>query len=171
VGEIIQIDRLDELGSELRDRGLRIVFTNGHFDLLHTGHLRYLQLAKALGDYLVVGINDDATTTARKGPRRPILPEEERAELVAGLGCVDYAVIFHDETAHDVISHLKPDIYVKGGDYTLDPAEPGTLLPEAPTVKAYGGSVRILPLERGQSTSAIERRIIERWQTHGYDPS
>jgi D-glycero-beta-D-manno-heptose 1-phosphate adenylyltransferase len=171
VGEIIQIDRLDKLGSELRERGVRIVFTNGHFDLVHVGHLRYLQQAKSMGDCLIVGINDDATTTARKGPRRPILPEHERVELVAGLACVDFAVIFHEPTAEHVIETLRPDIYVKGGDYTLGPAGPGTPLPEAATVRAYGGSVQIIPLEPGQSTSAIEHRIIERWQTHGQDPS
>jgi D-glycero-beta-D-manno-heptose 1-phosphate adenylyltransferase len=167
MGQVIDINELTDKRARLRERGLKIVFTNGHFDLLHTGHLRYLQQAKSVGDVLIVGINDDATTTARKGPRRPILPEDERAELVAGLGCVDYAVIFHEETADIVINQLKPDIYVKGGDYTLDLEESGTFLPEAPTVEAYGGEVQILPLEPGQSTSAIEQRIIERWKTHG----
>ena len=116
---------------------------------------------------LVVGINDDATTTDRKGLRRPILPEQERAELIAALECVDYAVIFTEPTADRMIETLRPDVYVKGGDYTIDPDEPGTLLPEAPTVERIGGQVRILPLESGLSTSAIEERIVTRWLAHG----
>jgi D-glycero-beta-D-manno-heptose 1-phosphate adenylyltransferase len=170
MGEIISIDQLEAHGDELRRRGVRIVFTNGHFDLLHTGHLRYLQEARALGDALIVGVNDDAVTRARKGPRRPITPEDERAELVAGLDCVDYVVIFHEDTAQRVIERLKPDVYVKGGDYTIDPADEGTPLPEASTVHAYGGEVRIIPLTPDQSTTAIEQRIIELWRQFGHDP-
>lgn len=172
--KLISIDNIRPECERLRARGMSIVLTNGHFDLLHIGHLRYLQVARSLGDVLLVGINDDAVTTSRKGPRRPIIPEDERAELVAGLACVDYTVIFHDQTADGLIEAVKPDIYVKGGDYTVDPDSPGTMLPEAPTVMKVGGEVRILPLEAGQSTSAIEQRIVERWErwkTHGPEPS
>jgi D-glycero-beta-D-manno-heptose 1-phosphate adenylyltransferase len=169
MGQVIDFDQLESVRDRLRSTGSSIVLTNGHFDLLHAGHLRYLQQAKAMGDCLIVGINDDATTTARKGPRRPIIPETERAELIAGLACVDYAVIFRQETAHELIERLRPDIYVKGGDYTIDEDSPGTLLPEAPAVQAYGGRVEILPLEQGLSTSEIEQRIITRWLAHGYD--
>lgn len=151
MGIIIPIDELAGLGERLRAQGQRIVFTNGHFDLLHVGHLRYLQAARALGDALVVGVNDDAVTRLRKGPGRPVLPESERAELLAGLACVDYVTIFHEPTAERCVALLRPDIYVKGGDY----APGGTPLPETPTVEAYGGRVVILPLIEGRSTSAI----------------
>jgi D-glycero-beta-D-manno-heptose 1-phosphate adenylyltransferase len=167
MGQVIDINDLAAERDRLRERGLKIVLTNGHFDLVHIGHLRYLQQAKALGDVLIVGINDDLTTTRHKGPRRPIFPDLERAELIAGLSCVDFATIFHEPTADELIQIVAPDMYVKGGDYNLDPDEPGTLLPEAPTAQAIGTDVKILPLEAGYSTSAIEERIIERWKTYG----
>jgi rfaE bifunctional protein nucleotidyltransferase chain/domain len=165
MGQRVEFADLQRLGQQLRQAGTRVVFTNGHFDLLHVGHLRYLQAARSLGDALVVGINDDQTTTRRKGPARPILPEDERAELVAGLACVDYVVIFPQPTAEEAIRALRPDIYVKGGDYGVTPGEiaAGKLpLPEAAVVDAYGGDVRTIPLIAGQSTTGIERRIVER---------
>jgi rfaE bifunctional protein nucleotidyltransferase chain/domain len=146
---------LESLGAELRAAGQRVVFTNGHFDLLHVGHLRYLQGACALGDVLVVGVNDDAVTTARKGPARPILPEGERAELLAGLACVDYVTIFHEPTAERCVALLRPDVYVKGGDYVPGGAD----LPEARIVAEYGGETVILPLEPGRSTTTIVEAI------------
>lgn len=155
VGQVIDSTALAQLGDELRARGRRIAFTNGHFDLLHVGHLRYLQGARALGDVLVVGVNDDAVTTHRKGPGRPIVPEAERAELLAGLACVDYVIIFHEPTAERTVSLLRPDIYVKGGDYGPGGAD----LPEARVVAEYGGQTVILPLEPGRSTSAIVAAI------------
>lgn len=155
MGQVIPFDRLEALGAELRGRGLRVVFTNGHFDLLHVGHLRYLQAARALGDVLVVGVNDDAVTAARKGPSRPILPEDERAELLAGLACVDYAAIFRDPTAERAVALLRPDIYAKGGDY----GSGGAALPEARVVAGYGGRTVIIPLVPGRSTTSIEARI------------
>lgn len=165
MGQRIEFADLQRLGARLRQTGKRVVFTNGHFDLLHVGHLRYLQAARALGDCLVVGINDDRTTTLRKGLARPIVPEDERAELVAGLACVDYVVIFPQATAEAAIRELRPDIYVKGGDYGITPEEvaAGKLpLPEAAIVAEYGGIVRTVPLIAGQSTTGIERRIVER---------
>lgn len=167
MGQVIPIEQLPPLGDRLRAEGKRVVFTNGHFDLLHVGHLRYLQAAAALGDILIVGLNDDASTTRRKGPSRPILPEAERAELVAGLACVDYATIFHEDTAAWAITGLRPDIYVKGGDYAVNDAElaAGKLpLPEAELVHDYGGEVRTIPLVPGNSTTEIERRIAERFR-------
>lgn len=164
MGQIIPFEELDRLGERLRAEGKRVVFTNGHFDLLHVGHLRYLQAARALGDTLVVGVNDDAVTRLRKGPGRPIVPEEERAELVAGLACVDYVVIFHEETAEAAVARLRPDIYVKGGDYAIDEAEERAgkqPLPEAAVVRGYGGEVRTVPLVPGRSTTDIVRRIRE----------
>jgi rfaE bifunctional protein nucleotidyltransferase chain/domain len=155
VGVVIPIEEIETLGESLRGQNQRTVFTNGHFDLLHVGHLRYLQAARALGDVLVVGVNDDAVTTARKGPSRPILPEDERAELLAGLACVDYVTIFHEATAERAVGLLRPDVYVKGGDYGPGGAE----LPEARVVAGYGGETVILPLEQGRSTSAIVAAI------------
>lgn len=157
VGQVVAFDQLDRLGDELRADGRRIVFTNGHFDLLHIGHLRYLQTAAELGDVLVVGVNDDRITAERKGPGRPILPEDERAELLAGLNCVGYAAIFHEPTATGCIQRLKPDVYVKGGDY----APGGAALPEAEIVRALGGETVILPLVQGRSTTDIVRAIRE----------
>jgi rfaE bifunctional protein nucleotidyltransferase chain/domain len=165
MGQRVEFANLQCLGERLRLEGRRVVFTNGHFDLLHVGHLRYLQAARALGDCLVVGINDDHITTRRKGPTRPIVPQNERAELVAGLACVDYVVIFSQPTAEAAIRELQPDIYVKGGDYGITPEEIATgklPLPEATVVTEYGGVVQTVPLIAGQSTTDIERRIVER---------
>lgn len=129
------------------------VFTNGCFDLMHVGHLRYLQMARALGDRLVIGLNSDASVQRLKGETRPILPESERAELLAGLGCVDYVTIFDEPTADPLLALLKPQIYAKGGDYTPE------TLPEAPTVVAYGGAIRIIPFVPGRSTTSLIERI------------
>jgi len=165
MGQHVEFAELRSLGERLRLAGNRVVFTNGHFDLLHVGHLRYLQAARGLGDCLVVGINDDAGTTRRKGPSRPIIPQDERAELVAGLGCVDYVVVFAQDTAAEAILELQPNIYVKGGDYGITPQEIDDgklLLPEAGVVAAYGGEVRTVPLIVGHSTTSLERRIFDR---------
>jgi len=155
MGVVVTTAELADIGRELHRQGRRVVFTNGHFDLLHVGHLRYLQAARALGDVLLVGVNDDAVTTQRKGPGRPILPAEERAELLAGLACVDLVAIFHEPTAERCIELLQPDVYVKGGDY----APGGADLPEARIVAAQGGRTVILPLSAGRSTSAIVAAI------------
>ncbi len=157
MGVVIAVDRLAQLGDELRSEGSRIVFTNGHFDLLHVGHLRYLKAAAKLGDVLVVGVNDDRMTTERKGPARPILPQAERAELLAGLGSVAYATIFSEPTAERCIRLLRPDVYVKGGDY----APGGADLPEAEIVRELGGETVILPLVVGRSTTDILTAIRE----------
>lgn len=165
MGAIVAVEELSWLGEQLRRQHKRVVLTNGHFDLLHVGHLHALQAARRLGDVLVVGVNDDAGTTLRKGPTRPILPEEERAELLAALACVDYVVVFPDATAERLVWLLRPDIYVKGGDYALtedELAEGKAPLPEAQVVRGYGGEVRTIPLVPGRSTSAIERAIVAR---------
>ena len=163
VGQVISFDELEALGARLRAEGKRVVFTNGHFDLLHVGHTRYLQAARALGDVLVVGINDDASTRRRKGPGRPIVPAEERAELLAALACVDYATVFPGDTAEEAVRRLRPDIYVKGGDYALDATELAAgkqPLPEAAIVRAYGGQVVTVPLTPSRSTTELVRRIL-----------
>jgi len=137
-----------------------IVFTNGCFDILHAGHVRYLQSAKALGRSLVVGLNSDASVQAIKPqqpglPPRPIVPEDQRAEVLAALKAVDAVVIFSESTATELITILKPDIYVKGGDYQIE------TLPEAPAVLASGGKISLIQIEVPSSTSAIVQRILQ----------
>jgi rfaE bifunctional protein nucleotidyltransferase chain/domain len=178
MGAILQLADLAAFGRERRARNERIVFTNGHFDLLHVGHVRYLRMARSFGDLLVVGLNDDTSTTARKGPFRPIIPVGERAEVLAALGCVDAVVPFTGLTADEPILLLQPAVYVKGGDYAITDAEERagkTPLPEAPLVRAHGGVVMTVPLSPGRSTTDIERAIlrahgcIEAKETHGED--
>lgn len=137
----------------LRAEGRSLVLTNGVFDLLHTGHLRYLQAARAMGDALLVAVNTDASVRENKGPLRPVVPEDERAELVAGLGCVDRVLLFGDRTAEAVVAALEPDVYVKGADYADKP------LPEAEIVAGYGGRVALVPLVEGRSTTSLIDRI------------
>jgi rfaE bifunctional protein nucleotidyltransferase chain/domain len=130
----------------------RIVFTNGVFDLLHPGHVRYLQAARREGDALIVGINSDRSVRANKGPSRPIMPEHERAEVLEALECVDAVVVFDDETPAAIISHLQPDVLVKGADWAAD------AIVGRDTVEARGGRVVRMPMEDGWSTSAIIER-------------
>lgn len=153
--------------------GRRVVFTNGCFDLLHLGHVRYLQEARALGDLLVVGLNSDASTRAIKGPKRPLVPEQERAEVLAALACVEYVTIFEEPTAVALVEALRPDVYVKGGDYAAPggaeerPAINFAKLPEAAPVLAAGGQVRLIPYVPGHSTSDLIERIVERFGAGG----
>ena len=137
----------------LRAAGKTIVFTNGVFDLLHVGHLRYLQQARALGDVLIVGINSDRSVRAIKGADRPITPEAERAEILAALACVDGVVVFDEDTPHAAIGALQPDVLVKGADWAADAIVGRDL------VEARGGRVVRIPIEPGHSTSAIVEKI------------
>lgn len=139
--------------------GDRVAFTNGTFDLLHVGHVRSLQWARLLGDLLVVGLNSDASARSNKEPGRPLLPEDERAELLAALACVDYVVLFDERTAERLVAAVRPDVYVKGADYANAP------LPEATIVRQYGGRVELVPLQAGRSTSGLIREIVERFGT------
>ena len=133
--------------------GRRVVFTNGVFDLLHPGHVRYLQQARALGDLLVVGINTDRSVRENKGPERPITPEAERAEVLAALACVDAVTIFDEETPHRIIDELQPDVLVKGADWAAD------AIVGRDIVEARGGTVVRIRVEPGHSTTAIVRKI------------
>jgi D-beta-D-heptose 7-phosphate kinase/D-beta-D-heptose 1-phosphate adenosyltransferase len=133
-----------------------VVFTNGTFDVLHVGHVRYLQEARHLGDMLVVGINSDASVRGYKGAGRPVVPQDERAEIVAALRCVDYVTIFDEPTATHLVEALHPDVYVKGGDYSPG-AKP---LPEAEAVLSYGGEVKIIPFVQGHSASDLIQRVM-----------
>ena len=135
-----------------RRLGQRLVFTNGVFDLLHPGHVRYLQAARREGDVLIVGINSDRSVRANKGPARPIMPEHERAEVLEALACVDAVVVFDEETPAKIIEALQPDVLVKGADWAAD------AIVGRDTVEARGGKVVRMPIESGWSTSAIIER-------------
>lgn len=136
-----------------RAGGKRIVFTNGVFDLLHPGHVRYLRQARRLGDALIVGVNSDRSVRAIKGPGRPITPEAERAEVLVALECVDAAVVFDEETPHALIAAIQPDVLVKGADWAED------AIVGRDVVEARGGRVVRVPIETGYSTTAILRKI------------
>jgi rfaE bifunctional protein nucleotidyltransferase chain/domain len=153
---ILSPSDLLELGNRLRAAGQLVVWTNGCFDLVHAGHVRSLQSARALGDVLVVGINSDASVRRLKGSGRPILPAVERAELIASLRCVGYAVVFDEDTPEECIRRLRPDIHCKGADYAPPHGKP---IPEATLLESYGGRVAFLPLIEGLSTSELVRRI------------
>lgn len=152
--------RREELARRLQERhaGQRVVFTNGCFDLLHPGHVRALEAARALGDLLVVGVNGDASVRRLKGERRPIVPERERAEMVAALRPVDFVTLFEEDTPVETIAALRPDIHVKSGDYRAED------LPESPVVEAGGGRVVIVPFVEGLSTTDLVARIRERYR-------
>jgi len=154
----------EELVSEVRrrqDAGERGVFTNGCFDLLHLGHVRYLQEARALGDFLVLGLNDDAGVRLLKGPGRPLVPVAERAEMLAALTCIDYITIFAEPTAGPLVAVLRPAIYVKGGDYASAHGDglDTDRLPEAKIVQAYGGVVRLIAYLPHHSTTELIEAI------------
>jgi rfaE bifunctional protein nucleotidyltransferase chain/domain len=149
----------DELASRLRplrEGGGRVVFTNGCFDLLHVGHVRTLQQARRLGEVLIVGLNTDASVRRLKGEGRPVVPQEERAELIDALACVDYVTLFDELTPERILESLRPDIHVKGGDYRAEE------LPETTVVRRWGGEVVILPFTPGRSTTGLLRRLRER---------
>lgn len=161
--KVVTEKELLPLRQRWRREGKTLVFTNGLFDLIHAGHVRYLQQARALGDVLVIGLNSDASARELKGPKRPIMPEGERAEVLAALESVDYIVLFGDRTAERLVAALEPDVYVKGGDYSPEGEEQGKTLPEAQIVAGYGGRTVVLPLVPGCSTTAIIERILERY--------
>jgi D-glycero-beta-D-manno-heptose 1-phosphate adenylyltransferase len=145
----------------LRMTGKKLVFTNGHFDLLHVGHLDYLEKARALGDALYVGVNSDESTRHLKGEGRPLVPADERARLLAALSPVTAVFIFEGYTADAPITALQPDIYVKGGDYALpdDTSDTRKLLPETPTVQQYGGQIVFIEYLPNHSTSNLISRV------------
>lgn len=142
----------------LKAKGKRIVFTNGCFDLLHIGHVRYLEKAKILGDILVVGINSDSSVRKLKGPKRPLLPVRERAEILSGLGCVNYVTIFDELDPLKLITSLQPNVLVKGGDWTKEQIVGGEVVEES------GGEVVIIPFVRGASTSDLIETILKRYE-------
>lgn len=153
VARVLSQDATAALVSAERRSGRRIVFTNGVFDLLHPGHVRYLQDARALGDLLIVGVNADESVRRNKGPSRPLNSQEERAEVLAALSCVDAVVVFNEDTPARIIAIVQPDVLVKGADWPADQ------IVGRDTVEARGGRVVRVPLAQGYSTTAILERV------------
>ena len=150
---LVSREELVALVQTAKKQGLRIVFANGCFDVLHVGHIRYLAGARALGDLLLVGVNSDEQVALQKGPGRPVIPAAERAELVASLGDVSYVTIFNEPTVTELILALKPDIHAKGTDYTEE------TVPERDVVRSYGGRVAIVGDSKNHSTSEMLERL------------
>ena len=153
--KILEVAGLAVQSDLLRAQGRRLVFTNGCFDLLHVGHVRYLQAARRCGDALAVAVNGDESVRALKGPTRPINCEADRAEVLAGLECVDFVVFFHTPRVDSVIREVRPAVYVKGGDYTLDTLDPA----ERAALEAVGARVNIVGLVPGKSTTAVVQKM------------
>ena len=151
--KILTHEALAAVVAQRQSAGETIVFTNGVFDLLHVGHVRYLEEARGLGDALIVAVNADSSVRSFKGDLRPIVSEDDRAELIASLDCVDYVTLFDTRTPVPVIEQVRPLVYVKGGDYGIDD------LPETPVVRGYNGEVKILSLVKGKSTTNIIAKI------------
>ncbi|MFZ4116429.1 MAG: D-glycero-beta-D-manno-heptose 1-phosphate adenylyltransferase [Chthoniobacterales bacterium] len=153
---LVTAEALPALGEKYRREGRHLVLTNGCFDLLHTGHVRYLQQARALGDALIVAVNSDRSVRELKGPTRPLNNECDRAEVLGALRCVDYVTIFEEERVTEVINKLRPSVYAKGGDYTPETLDPGELF----ALEKCGAEIKILPLVQGRSTT----RLIEKFR-------
>jgi D-beta-D-heptose 7-phosphate kinase/D-beta-D-heptose 1-phosphate adenosyltransferase len=153
MGRVLSQDELIQVAGRERRGPRRVVFTNGCFDLLHPGHIQTLEMARSLGDLLVVGVNTDRGVRALKGPLRPLVPESERAEILAALQAVDFAVLFDEDTPRELIARLRPDVLVKGADWGADEVV------GREEVESAGGRVVSLPLEPGYSTSAILEKI------------
>lgn len=152
--KIIELSDLKIRLASLRSQGKKIVFTNGCFDLLHVGHVRYLAAAKALGDVLVVGLNDDESMKLqKKGPGRPLVSQSERAEILASLACVDYVTLFSEPSVETLIHAIEPEILTKGGDW------PKNEIVGREFIESRGGRVVSVPLEKGYSTSALIEKI------------
>jgi len=150
---VLSVDGAADLAAAERAAGRRVVFTNGVFDLLHPGHVRYLQAARAHGDVLIVAVNSDRSVRGNKGPDRPLIPDRERAEILSALGCVDAVVVFDDATPAEIVRRIQPDVLVKGADWAAD------AIVGKDTVEARGGKVVRIPIETGWSTTAIIDKI------------
>lgn len=142
----------------LQNQGKKVVFTNGVFDLLHLGHVTYLQEARKRGDLLVVGLNSDASVRRIKGPLKPLLPVEERAEMLLALACVDYTTFFEEDNPYNIIQILRPDVLVKGGDWAIDKIIGGDL------VTSWGGKVLNIPVVEGRSTTNLIQMVVQRYE-------
>lgn len=153
MGEVLTRDALVARVAQDRQAGRTLAFANGGFDLLHVGHVRYLEAARREADRLIVAVNDDRSIQGLKGPSRPVLPEADRAELVAALRAVDYVVIFPEPTVTPLLELLKPDVHCKGTDYTVE------TVPERDTVRAYGGRIAIVGDPKDHSTTDLLTRL------------
>ena len=154
MGEVLTVDELAERIAELQARGKKIAFANGHFDLLHVGHLRYLQAARAEGDALVVALNDDDSVARLKGPGRPVVPAAERAELLAALAPVDFVVVFTGDSPAPLLARLRPDVHCKGTDYGSPER-----VPEYGVVRAYGGRTALVGDPKDHATSDLIAKV------------
>ncbi len=154
--KVKNLDELLKIRRDAREQNLRVVWTNGCYDILHAGHVTYLQKSKQLADLLIVGLNSDRSIRATKGPLRPIVDENERAIVISALACVDYVIIFQEDSPLNIIEKLKPDIYAKGGDYTIDTINQE----ERRLVESYGGEIALIPGVEGNSTTAVINRIL-----------
>ena len=154
---IVSLPELVPMVAGLKQAGRRIVFTNGCFDILHVGHVRYLKSARALGDTLIVGLNSDASVKRIKGDKRPIVPEGERAEVLSSIRFVDYVVLFDEPDPYNTIAAVKPDILVKGGDWSLENIVGRDI------VESYGGEVHTIPFIEGASSSRIIDDIVTKY--------
>lgn len=155
MSKIKTINELEDISEKLRNQNKKIVTTNGVFDIIHIGHIRYLKEAKKLGDILIVAINSDPSTKKIKGPKRPLNNENDRAEALAALECVDYITIFNEENPIKVLKQIKPNIHVKGGDYNMNQ------IIEKATVEENKGKVKLIPEVEGYSTTDFINKIIE----------
>jgi len=151
------LDELKKIRHDLKVKVKKVVFTNGCFDILHSGHISLLSQAKEFGDVLIVGLNSDESVKSLKGNQRPIISEIERSDLLSALECVDYVTIFHEKDPCKVISELEPDIHVKGGDYN---PKDYTTMPEAKIINEYGGEIKIVKIINGKSTTGIIERVL-----------
>jgi D-glycero-beta-D-manno-heptose 1-phosphate adenylyltransferase len=154
--KIKSLAELEAIVQEIRASGRKVVFANGCFDLLHVGHIRYLQNARAMGDVLILGVNSDACVATLKGKGRPLQPEAERIEILSSLECVDYVLLFNSPTVDGILKALRPDIHAKGTDYTEDS------VPERETVLAYGGRVAIAGDPKNHSTRDLIQTILSK---------
>ena len=152
---LIDREEAEKFTAEIKKLGKKIVFTYCVFDILHVGYLTYLEEAKSFGDILIVGINSDSSVKVNKGDKRPINSEADRAKMILGLKPVDYAVIFDEKTPMEIISKIKPDVHIKGGDYKKED------LPETPIVESNGGEVKILSFVDNKSTTGVIEKILE----------
>lgn len=162
--KVLDVEGARLVAATARASGRRVVLANGCFDLLHVGHVRYLQAARALGDVLIVGLNSDASVRRLKGPGRPLMPAAERAEILAALGAVDHVVVFDDDTADQLVGLLQPAVHAKGTDYTEDS------VPERGTVQRSGGTVAIAGDPKAHSTRDLIALVVARFGASGAPP-
>jgi rfaE bifunctional protein nucleotidyltransferase chain/domain len=155
--KLTTLPQLRTLVETARSKGQKAVWTNGCFDIMHAGHILYLEKARALGDLLIVGLNSDASVRLLKGPSRPIVPEDQRAIVMGALSCVDYVIVFDEQSPLRLLEILKPEVFAKGGDYTLDTLDQK----ERRMVESYGGNIALLPGVPGMSTSNLIEKILQ----------